>query len=90
MDKKLSLAVVARKVGISESYLARIEADKQKPLPQTVQKITEFLKMNESKELVLDTMVHYAKSYTQSQTAVSKDDLIKSKEFSKLFKRKKG
>ncbi len=88
MDKKLSLLAVADKVGISESYLARIEADKQKPIPGIVEKIGKFLKMEDTKELVLDTMIHFASNYTLPQSSVSMQDLIKSE--SKLFKKKKS
>jgi len=90
MDKKLSLLEVAQKVGISESYLARIEADKRKPSTELIEKIGNYLKMQNTKDLVLDTWIHYATNFTVSQSSVTKDDLFKSEKFAKLFKQKQN
>ena len=45
MDKGWTLLKVSKMVGISESYLARIEADKQKPKIKTMAIIANILKI---------------------------------------------
>lgn len=43
LDKELTLIEVAEEIGISESYLARIEADKQIPLREVAEKLEKEL-----------------------------------------------
>ena len=46
MDFEFTLLDVSSYVGISESYMSRIEADKQKPSLEVIKNIIEYLNIN--------------------------------------------
>ena len=48
MDSKLSLLQVAKKAGLTEGYLSRIEADKQVPAPEIMEAIGKFLEIEDA------------------------------------------